>query len=277
MPKMPTSKFRIGRFNTQQLGERIIIFGEGGSGKSTLASLAPSPVFVPLSDGAREISVKGENLPVVEGIETFADFRDALATPNLFDDYRTIVIDDGTELESLAIGHVVGNYKTDTGKPVNSIEGFGYGKGFTYLQEVMRLLKADFDQLVYQDKHVVLICHMALTKVGSADEYDFIQAGPRLHHSSTGKVSIRDDFYGWATQVVHIDFIDKKVIPDADKKDSSVGRVLAEQTRAIFTEKQAQYLRKSRNLNRSKKPLPAVISFESSEDDSFWKFIEGDE
>jgi hypothetical protein len=74
--------------------------------------------------------------------------------------------------------------------------------------------------------------------------------------------------------VIQIDFADKIITRDKDEK---TGKIEASDERVIFTQKSAQYLRKSRQLKSTGKALPSEISFSSPADSAFWEFVGGAE
>ena len=266
-------RFTIKKWDTANIGERILIYGDGGSGKSTLASLAENPIIIPLSDGSKEIvKPSGEKIDCLFGIDTFQNLRDALVEPALWEDYDTIVIDDFSDLEVLAEQYVIDTYPAPKNRSkVTSLRQFGYD-GLSYLVEVIRLILNDLDTLVYQNKNVVCIAHSHLVKIASAEGFDYVESGPRLAHNS--QFSVRNTVYNWCDHVVQIDFADK--IITRDKKEKS-GKIEASDERVIFTQKSAQYLRKSRQLKSTGKALPSEIAFSSPADASFWKFVGGAE
>lgn len=266
-------KFTVGTFDTHTFGERIIIYGDGGIGKSTLASLAPDPIFVPLSNGAKEIRTpNGKKVPCIFGIESFGDLREALTDSTLWSEYKTVIVDDLTELSAFAERRVIENYPPPKNRSkITSLQQFGFD-GAAYLVETMRLFLNDIDFLVQQDKHFVGLAHGKLAKIASAEGADYVEAGPQLQHNN--QYSVRNTFFNWSDHLVRIDFADKFIIKD---KDETRGKIEAGDDRIIYTQKKAQYLAKSRQLRSSGKALPSEIAFTSPADDSFWKFVGGAE
>jgi len=266
-------RFTVGSKEAGPIGEKIQIYGSGGSGKSTLASLASSPIIIPLSDGSRKIrKPNGDKVPPVNGIKTFQDLRDALIEPEIWEGYNNIIIDDTSELEALAKQHVVTTYpKPAKQSKVVSIAQFGWD-GPGYLVEVMRLVLNDLDNLLYHGKNIVLLSHERLVKIAAAEGFDYVEGGPDLQHNN--QYSVRNTVYNWCDHVVQIDFADKVITRDKKEK---AGKIDASSERTIYTEKAAQYARKSRQLESTGKALPSEISFTSPADDSFWKFVGGAE
>ncbi len=268
----PKTKFHVGPWQAENTGERIIAYGSGGVGKSTLASLAPNPVFIPLSDGSKGVrKPNGEAIDRVSGIETFQDLRDALAEPSLWEPYDTIVLDDLSALEVLIEPYIFDNFSLPgkgAGK-AGSIRDYGYD-GMSHLVEVFRLFIADMDNLVYRNKHFFGIAHSQLVKIASAESFDYTEGGPNLPHNN--QYSVRNTLFNWADHVVSIDFVDRIITKG---KNDKLGKIEAGEDRAIFTQKSVQYLRKSRQLGSSGVSLPPEITFSDITNDSFWKFVAG--
>lgn len=267
-------RFSIGPWKTENVGERIQVYGSGGVGKSTLASLANNEVIIPLSDGSRELfKVNGEKVNCIQNeIKDLQTLRDILVEPGLWDGHDNIILDDTSALEVLAEQYVVDTYPTPPKKgKVTSLRQFGYD-GAGYLVEVMRLILNDLDTLVYQGKNVILISHERLVKIAAAEGFDYVEGGPDLQHNS--QYSVRNEVYNWCDHVVQIDFAGKIITKDKDEKR---GKIEADDERVIFTRKSVQYLRKSRQLKATGKSLPSEISFSSPADDSFWDFVGGAE
>jgi len=260
--KVSKKTFSIGKWSGDKTGEKIIIYGKSGIGKTTLSSLAPHPVFIGIDDGGRKIHhpKTGEELDRVEGVETYQDVRDALQQMGLYKNIDTIIIDTATKLEQLAEEHMYKNIPHEKGYKVNSIEGYGYGKGYRHLRETMLLLLQDFDRLVREGKNIVLLCQSAAGVRSNPAGDDFLEDGPRLYHSKTKEEnSVKLAYCEWADHVVKLDYFNFKVTKD--KK--AVG--LTE--RAIFVHPEVYFFAKSRTITEP------VISFEKPNDDSFWRYL----
>jgi hypothetical protein len=108
---------------------RLVTYGVPGIGKSTFAAMAPSPIFVPVEDGAGDLTdYEGAplNVPAFPKPASYGDVRDCIASlVNEQHDFQTFVLDSLDKLEPLLWDFVC---KRD-GK--ESIEAYGYGKGYT--------------------------------------------------------------------------------------------------------------------------------------------------
>ena len=257
----PPKKFAVVPCGTGTSGEKIFIYADTGMGKSTLSALAPQPVFLALDEGIDKLRHPLTNEPLnhVEGVETFQNVRDALGTIPLFENYDTVVVDTVTILQDLAEVDVVRNIKTEKGATVKNIMGYGYNKGYKHLYNTMKLILQDCDALIHQGKNVILIAQAAIHNIANPSGEDFLRSGPRLHKDKSWDIEAL--YCEWADHILRIDYQDVFV---KEKK------VTGETVRNIFTQPEVYFRAKSRTLTEP------VISFESPDDNSLWKFMFGE-
>jgi len=232
--------------------QRTIIYGPGGIGKSTLASLAPNPVFLDIEHGTNALDV-----PRVEGLETLADVRACLQSSAL-DGFDTVILDSATKAEELCVAHVLAHVTHEKGHHVNSIEGFGFGKGYQHVYDAFLLLLADLDRQVRQGRNVVLIAHECVTDVPNPVGDDWIRYEPHLQSPKSGKGSIRHRVVQWAE---HVLFIGYDVVAHEGK-----GRGAG--TRTIYTFELPSHVAKSRTVRER-------LPFETPTDNTIWNLILG--
>lgn len=272
-PKTPArvaKTFGVAPWSGAGEGTKVVIYAASGQGKTTLGSMAPEPVFIGVDDGTRLVRDPRTNtaLNAITGIESFADIRDAVRQKGLFAGKKSLVIDTITKVEELSDEYVFDNYTLDGGKRVNSIEGYGWGKGYRHSLEVMRLLLQDLDLLVRQGVNVVLLAQEASATMANAGGTDFLQAGPKLYH--TKQHSTRLQVQEWADHVFRIDYLDTTV---AAASGAAKGKIATrDTTRGIFTDAARHYFAKSRPLADGS-TLPPVISFADKSDDSLWQLM----
>ena len=251
-------------------GEKIVLYGASGMGKTTLASMAPRPVFIGVDDGARKIRDPRDDsvLNAIMGVETFDDVREAIHQKNLYDDYETLVIDTITKVEELSEPYIFEHYKVD-GKTVHTLEGYGWGKGYRHALEVMRLILQDCGALVKLGKNVILIAQENAVKMPNAEGLDYIQAGPKLFHTS--QASSRLEVQEWADHVLRIGYAETNVAGAGAA--ATKGKITSRSTtRHIFTKEARHFFAKSRTIREP------VISFSTNEegvpnDDALWQFL----
>lgn len=191
-------------------GEKIGLFGTGGIGKTSLASRAPGrTAFFDLED---RIHALGLDVPVVSGVETWSDLRNALKSPAL-QTVDTIVIDSVTVAEELAVAHTIANVPTEKGQLPKSIEGYGYGKGYQHVFDTFLPLLGDLDTHCRAGRNVVLVMHECMSNVPNPQGDDYIRYEPRLQNPTSGKASIRLRVKEWLDHLMFIGF-------DIDVKDN---------------------------------------------------------
>jgi len=258
----PPKKFSVVSCGNELNGKKIIIYADTGMGKSTLASLAPRPIFLPLDEGIEELKhpLTGEPLNKIDGVESFQDVRDVLGTLSLFSNGDTAVVDTATILQDLAEVHVVRNIPTEKGAKVKNIMGYGYNKGYKHLYNTMKLVLQDCDGLIHHGKNVILIAQAAIHNIANPSGEDFLRAGPRLHKDKSWDIEAL--YCEWADYIFRIDYQDVFV---KEKK------VTGETTRCVATKPEVYFRAKSRTS------LASVISFETTQDDSLWQFLFGEQ
>lgn len=260
-------KFSIAPWDGQGEGEKVVLYGGSGLGKTTLASMLPNPIFIGLDDGGRKIRHPKTGKPIkhVVGIHTFQDIRDTLHQANLFPSGSTVVIDTLTVLENIAEPWMFDNIKHEKGGTVTSLEGYGYGKGYTHLFETMRLIVQDLDALVRQGVNVCLICQNMAVKRANPGGLDFLEDGPKLSHPFSEKTSVRLHICEWADHVLRLGYYGT-VVHNPDEKATS-GKASGDAQRAIFVTPEPHFFAKSRTLSEP------VVAFETPDDDSIWTLI----
>ena len=254
--------FSVADWQGQNEGEKILIYGDSGIGKTTLAALATVPVFIGVDDGGRKLvdPVTGERLKYIPDVCSFGDVRDALTQPNLFKDYKTIVIDNVTELQRWALPYTFATVMKEKGGVAKNVEDYGWHKGYRHWYDVMHLILPACDTLVRQGKNIIFVAQASVINRANPEGEDFLREGPELYHDS--KVSILNDYVSWCDHVFRLNYT---YIAVKDEKATSAC------DRAVFTHPEIHYTAKSRTLPIKYK----VISFNSPKDDSVWKILFG--
>lgn len=140
---------------------RAVIYGVEGIGKSTLAAAAPDSLTIDIEDGANQIDTARVLALDWRAIEH--------ATKELIADsqgFRTVIYDTADWLEKALIEHML----KLAGK--KSIEDFGYGKGYTVLQEHVVRFLALVDQLIAKGIHVIFVAHATCKRTSPPDQTD---------------------------------------------------------------------------------------------------------
>lgn len=140
--------------------QKVVIYGPEGIGKSSLAAQFPDPVIIDTEGGTAHMDVRRIDKPQTWE-ELLAIVREVAATPGIC---KTLVIDTADWAEQLITTYLCNKYKQ------NSIESFGYGKGYTYMAEEFSRLLSACDQVIAAGMHVVVTAHAKMRKFEQPDE-----------------------------------------------------------------------------------------------------------
>ena len=146
-----------GKINRAQ---KVVIYGSEGIGKSSLAACFPDPLFIDTEGGTAQMDVRRIDKPQ-SWEELLAIVQEVAATPDVC---KSLILDTADWAEQLIVSFLCTKYKQ------NSIESFGYGKGYTYLAEEFTKLLHAFDQVIAADIHVVITAHAKMRKFEQPDE-----------------------------------------------------------------------------------------------------------
>lgn len=137
---------------------RVVAYGSEGIGKSTFGSKFPNPVFIDTEGGSDHLDVHRTPKPL-SWTALLDQVRELMHS-----DYRTIVIDTADWAEKLCVTHVCGEANK------TSIEGFGFGKGYTILEEEFGKLLNLLNEVKEKGIHVVLLAHSLIRKFELPEE-----------------------------------------------------------------------------------------------------------
>lgn len=220
-------------------GRRVLVYGQGGLGKSRLCCAAPGPVLV--FDFDESLSTLWGQLPEEQraNIRTYIphswqDFMDKFANMDLFGGIQTIVIDTATVAERSSEAWVLENVRASAGK-ANSIEDYGYGKGYRFIFEQWIKLLSVADIHRREGRNVVFVAHAVNAKTANASGEDFLRVEPGLQ--GTDKFSIRNRLYEWVDYCLYI---------DRDKTVTQEGKAKGGDSRTIYTAGAPWFMAKQR-------------------------------
>lgn len=140
---------------------RAVIYGPEGVGKSTLAAALPSPLFLDVEDGTAQLDVASVATPTWDLLQ-FA-IRDLAKDPQ---GYKTVIVDSADWAEKALMEHVLKSSKKD------SIEDFGFGKGYTIIAEHWMRFLAECDRLTAAGLNVVFTAHSMVKRMSPPDQTD---------------------------------------------------------------------------------------------------------
>lgn len=228
----------------QKVAQKTIIYGPGGCGKTSLcASIRQcgiEPLILDLDDGSHFLDVdriggRGSNL-----LKNWESLRDALHSEDLWRRYGAVVIDSLTKAEELAGAWTIANVKTEKGDFVKSIEGYGYGKGFSHLYETFLHLLGDLDAHAQAGRQVICVAHECTANVPNPTGENFLRYEPRLSSPASGKSSVRNKCKEWADNVCFIGY---------DQTVNKDGKAVGCGSRAIYPTERPSWMAKSRTLS----------------------------
>jgi hypothetical protein len=117
--------------------EKIVLYAPEGWGKTTWAAQAENPIFISTEDGLKNIEVDKFPEP-----QTWQDLFDAVDTLRIEDHaFKTLVIDTADWTEHLCQSFLLARDKKQ------SIEDYGYGKGYVVAFEEWKRLLCPIDAL----------------------------------------------------------------------------------------------------------------------------------
>lgn len=139
---------------------KVVLYGPEGIGKTTFASQFPNPLFIDTEESTKMLNVRRFDKP-----KTWADVLGMVAAvvgnPTIC---KTLVIDTADWAERLCEQYICARGKQ------NSIEGFGYGKGFTMVGEEFANLLDALTTVVNKGVNVVITAHSIIRKFERPDE-----------------------------------------------------------------------------------------------------------
>jgi hypothetical protein len=112
-----------------------LIYGTDGVGKSSFGAAMPAPLFIGPEAGTANLDVS--RLSISSYPELLALLKELLEADH---PYQTVVIDSLDWLEPMVWEHLIAKHNATAkgGKAAESIEDFGYGKGFQYAVDEWR-------------------------------------------------------------------------------------------------------------------------------------------
>ena len=214
--------------------QKVVIYGPSGVGKTTLGSQMPDPVFIDTENGSHHIDVARI---VVSDWDSITAAVEQLATQD--HGFRTVVFDTADWLEKRLSEHLCRKFNKD------SIEDFGFGKGYVILVEEFARFLASLDALLARGLHVVFLAHSTVRKFDAPDQagsYDRYE----LKLSKQGAPLLKE----WADALIFANYVTKVA-----EKDSGKLRGVGGKERVLFTTHCAAYDGKNRQGLADKIPF----------------------
>lgn len=140
--------------------QKVVVYGPEGIGKSTFAAKFPDALFIDTEGSTKHMDVQRFDKPSSWGM-LLEQVRHVKLNPSLC---KTLVIDTADWAEILCTNDVCAKAKK------TSIEDFGYGKGYTYLQEEFGKLLNLLEEIIELGINVVITAHAKMRKFEQPDE-----------------------------------------------------------------------------------------------------------
>lgn len=207
-----------------------VLYGPEKIGKSSWAAQAPRPIFLGAVRETRHIDVFAR-LPEPRN---WRDLLDGIGVV-LEEKHEggTLVLDPLDWLEALIWREVLREHADEHGQHPKTIEGYGYGKGYTTALDYWRKLLAALDHLQERrGMHILLLAHAKVATFKNPSGPDYDRWSMKLNDKAAALVS------EWAESIFF-----------ASYEDRTVGDKLTRKTKAITTGKVARIMHTQRSAS----------------------------
>lgn len=171
------------------------ITGDPGTGKTRLAATFPKPIFIRAEDGMKSIpmDVRPDAFPLLSSVEQL--WQQLMVLINEKHDYRTLVIDSVTQLETLFTDHIIDN---DPKKPKSLATALGgYGAGWGALSALHgRVRKAAGILNERKNMNIVFVAHSETSTIEPPDAEPYTRYELRIHKKSSQHYTDNVDLVG---------------------------------------------------------------------------------
>lgn len=195
--------------------QKVVVYGPEGIGKSTFAAQFPAPLFIDTEGSTNLMDVARLPRPT-SWTMLLAMIQEVKVTPGCC---KTLVVDTIDWAEQLCTTHVCAAYQK------KSVEEFGYGKGYVYVQEEIGRFLNLLQDVIDAGINVVLTAHAQIRKFeqpnesGSYDRYE-LKLGQKT--SSRTSALVKE----WADMVLFAKYKEFVVSVGEKKKVQGGARVM---------------------------------------------------
>ena len=227
----------------------VLIYGKDGIGKSSFPP--EGTIFQDVEGSTKELDVS--RLPEAE------TYQDALDNIELLENekhaFKHYALDTLDWLEPMIWKQVVRNRPPKDG---NSIEDYGYNKGYTYAVDEWRAFLARLELMQRRTgMNVIMTAHGAIRTFENPEGENYDRYDLKLHKSVLGLVG---EWPGAVLFATYESLVSKK-------KDDKKGKAVGDGTRVVYTQERPAF----RAKNRYGLPFEMDLSW-----DTFWRYARGD-
>lgn len=140
--------------------QKVVIYGPEGVGKSTFASKFPDPLFIDTEDSTVNMDVARFPKPS-SWTMLLQQIAYVKANPTIC---KTLIVDTADWAERLCSEHICSK------AGLKGIEDFGWGKGYTYLEEEFGRLLNQLQEIIEIGINVVVTAHAEIKKIEQPEE-----------------------------------------------------------------------------------------------------------
>lgn len=194
------------------------ITGDAGLGKTSLAATFQKPIFIRAEDGLQAIptATRPDAFPLLSNVDMLWEQLTALIKED--HDYKTLVVDSVTQLDTLFTNHIV---DTDPKKPRTIAQALGgYGAGFQALSSLHgRVRKAAGILNETKGMNIVFIAHSETETIELPDQDPYTRYNIRMQKKSVSHFIDNVDMVAYLKLETHTfgDGERKKAISDGTR------------------------------------------------------------
>ena len=218
--------------------QKILIYGTQGLGKTTFGCTFERPILLRIEDGAGALDVP--TFPKL--VETCGEMVEAMQALHGEHPFRTLVVDSLDWLEPIIWAQTVARINEGRDRPIESIEGVGYGKGYVEADNDWRMLMGGFDSLrLNKGMNIVLISHAEVKRHEPPDGEPYDRYQIKLHKRAWSL------WQEWSDMVLFANYRRRAIkTKDGGNKGQDKFRAEGSGERCVYCDERPAYLAKNR-------------------------------
>ena len=145
----------------------VTIYGQDGVCKTSIGAGAPNVLVLDTEKGSLHMDLAREEIKTYANLNTALD--KILAGDKEYAEFKSIMFDSLDWLVPQIYTHIVATVKHEKGNAVDSIEGYGFGKGYVHAREEWQRLINKMQRVREKGLNVILIAHAQVFNIDSPD------------------------------------------------------------------------------------------------------------